>query len=82
MSSLFLPRRPQGRMGIIQFFSKRIGTFEPSVIQVIQEIFEKLTILPDWGITNLVLIPKVAHLEMINRFQLISLCNTLYNLVS
>ena len=34
------------------------------------------------GITNLVLIPKVAHPNLITQFQPISLCNTLYKVVS
>ena len=54
----------------------------PSIIQVIQEVFEQLTIPPAWGITNLVLIPKIAHLKAITQFCLISLCNTLYKLLS
>ena len=49
---------------------------------MIQEIFEQHSIPPPWGITNLVLIPKIAHPETINQFRLISLFNTLYKLVS
>ena len=47
-----------------------------------QEIFEQLTIPSNWGLTNLVLIPKVAHPNLITQFRPISLCNTLYKLLS
>ena len=63
------------------FFQTNWSNLGASIIQVIQEIFEQLNILPSWGTTNLVLIPKLAHLEMITQFQPISLCNTLYKLV-
>ena len=55
------------------FFQKNWHIVRPSVIQVIQEIFENQVIPPNWGITNLVLIPKVAYLEMITQFRSISL---------
>jgi len=38
--------------------------------------------LPTWDTTNLVLIPKVAHPELITQFRQISLCNTLFKLLS
>ena len=63
------------------FFQTNWSNLGASIIQVIQEIFEQLSIPPSWGTTNLVLIPKLAHLEMITQFQPISLCNTLYKLV-
>jgi len=47
------------------FFQNNWYILGPSVILVIQEIFEKLTILLDWGIANLVRIPKVAHPDLI-----------------
>ena len=50
------------------FFQTNWPSLGPSIIQVIQEIFEHLTIPPNWGITNLVLIPKVAHPELITQF--------------
>ena len=64
------------------FFQTHWSSLGPSIIQVIQEIFEQLTIPPSWGDTNLFLIPKVAHPELINQFRPISLCNTLYKLLS
>ena len=64
------------------FFQTNWASLGPSIVQVIQDIFTQLTILPNWGITNLVLIPKIAHLELITQFRPISLCNTLYKLVS
>ena len=63
------------------FFQTNWSNLGASIIQVIQEIFEQLSIPPSWGITNLVFIPKLAHPEMITQFQPISLCNTLYKLV-
>lgn len=64
------------------FFQKIWHIVGPSVIQVIQEIFENMTISVDWDLTNLVLILNVSHPEMITQFQPISLCNTLYKVVS
>ena len=64
------------------FFQRNWHIIDLSVIQVIQEIFENITILKDSGITNLVPIPKVPHPDMITNFQPINLCNTLYKLVS
>nr|POE76406.1 putative ribonuclease h protein [Quercus suber] len=64
------------------FFQSNWTSLGPSIIQVFQDIFEHLTIPPSWGTTSLVLIPKVAHLELINQFHPISLYNTLYKLLS
>ena len=64
------------------FFQTHWSSLGPSIIQVIQEIFERLTIPPNGGITNLVLIPKVAHPELITQFRPINICNTLYKLLS
>ena len=64
------------------FFQTHWSCLGPSIIQVIQDIFENLTIPPSWGETNLVLIPKMAHPELINQFRPINLCNTLYKLLS
>ena len=52
------------------------------IIQAIQEIFETTIIPEDWGATNLFLIPKINHPDMITQFRPISLCNTRYKLVS
>ena len=64
------------------FFQTNWVSLGPSIIQVIKDIFSQLTLPPSWGATNLVLIPKVAHLELITQFRPISLCNTLYKLLS
>ena len=64
------------------FFQTNWHVLGQSIIQIIQDIFEQLHIPPTWGHTNLVLIPKVAHLKQIKQFHLINLCNTLYQLVS
>ena len=64
------------------FFQHNWLSLGPSIIQVIQEIFEQLTIPPNWGLINLVLLPKVAHPELITQFRPINHCNTLYKLLS
>ena len=70
-------------MAIMRFFSKSIGRVWAQVLfRVIQDIFTQLMIPLSWGITNLVFIPKIAHPELITQFRPISLCNTLYKLVS
>ena len=79
LPSLKAPR-PDGFHAL--FFQTNWHVLGQSVIQIIQDIFEQLRIPPTWGHTNLVLIPKVAHPEQITQFHSISLCNTLYKLVS
>ena len=64
------------------FFQENWHILEPGIIHAIQEIFETATIPEDWGAINLILIPKINHPDMITQFRLISLCNTLYKLVS
>ena len=64
------------------FFQTNWSRLGPSIIQVIQDIFTQHTLPPSWGDMNLALIPKVAHLEVITQFRPISLCNTLYKLLS
>ena len=64
------------------FFQKNWHILGSGIIQVIQEIFETTTIPEDWGATNLILIPKINRPNMITQFRPISLCNTLYKLVS
>ena len=64
------------------FFQTNWHVLGQSIIQIIQDIFEQLRIPSTWGHTNLVLIPKVAHPEQITQFRPISLCNTLYKVVS
>ena len=79
LPSLKAPR-PDGFHAL--FFQTNWHVLGQSVIQIIQDIFEQLRIPPTWGHTNLVLIPKVAHLKQITQFHPINLCNTLYQLVS
>ena len=55
------------------FFQRNWNILGPSIIHVIQEIFETTNIPKDWGTTNLVLILKVSHLDMITQFPPISL---------
>ena len=64
------------------FFQKNWSSLGPSIIQVIQDIFTQHTLPPSWSDTNLALISKVAHPEAITQFRPISLCNTLYKLLS
>ena len=55
--------RPDGYHAL--FLQSNWPSLGPNIIQVIQEVFKQLTIPPPWGNTNLVLIPKIAHLESI-----------------
>ena len=64
------------------FFQTNWSSLGSSIIQVIQDIFTHHTLPLSWGDTNLAVIPKVAHLEAITQFRPISLCNTLYKLLS
>ena len=77
------PTKAPGLDGyLVSFFQIHWASLGPSIVQVIQDIFTQLMIPPSWGITNLVLIPKIVHPELITQFRPISLYNTLYKLVS
>ena len=68
-------------MGIMLFFFQYYwNILGDSIIPIIQENFETGSILMEWAITNIVLVSKIAHPESVTQF--ISLCNTLYKLVS
>ena len=71
---------PNGHHAI--FFQQNWHILGHGIIHAIQEIFETAIIPEDSGAINLVLIPKINHPDMITQFRLISLCNTLYKLVS
>jgi len=71
---------PDGNHAI--FFQRNWHILGLGIIHAIQEIFETATIPEDSGAINLILIPKINHLYMLTQFRLISLCNTLYKLVS
>ena len=71
---------PNGHHAI--FFQQNWHILGHGIIHAIQEIFETVIIPEDSGAINLVLIPKINHPYMITQFRLISLCNTLYKLVS
>ena len=79
MSPLKAPG-PDGSHSI--FFQHHWDILSPNIVATIQEIFQTSEIPPNWGGTNLVLIPKIEHLEMISQFRPIRLCNTLYKLVT
>lgn len=77
-----LPLKAPGPVGYHTiFFQQNWHILGPSFIHIIQEIFKTTTILEEWEATNLILIPKMNHPDMITHFFLISLCNTLYKLV-
>ena len=70
-------------MGTTLSFSKLTGpVWARASFKLFKTFLSRLTIPPSWGDTNLVLILKVAHPKLINQFQPISLCNTLYKLMS
>ena len=64
------------------FFQQNWHILGLGIIHAIEEILETTTIPEDWDATNPVLIPKINHCNMITQFHPISLCNTLYKLVS
>ncbi|KAF7818437.1 reverse transcriptase [Senna tora] len=64
------------------FFQKFWDIFEKDIIPNIQEIFSTKVIPPSWNETIICLIPKTHNPNEIKNFRPISLCNSLYKIIS
>jgi hypothetical protein len=53
-----------------------------SIIDFVKQVWVNPNILGEVNYTNICLIPKTTHPEFVNQFRPISLCNTLYKIVS
>ena len=53
-----------------------------NVIKVVQELFDAKNILKELNVTFLVLIPKILGADLMDKFRPISLCNSLYKIIS
>ena len=77
------PQKAPGPNGLhAQFFQHSWGTMSRDITIFIQTIFITSRVPQDLTIIKLILIPKVPNLETVHQLRPISLCNTLYKLLS
>lgn len=65
-----------------EFFRSCWHIIGPEVIEVVSEFFASRQILKQWNATTIILIPKVPNASSTSDFRPISLCNTVYKVVS
>ncbi|MCH81869.1 putative ribonuclease H protein [Trifolium medium] len=64
------------------FYQKSWNTVGRSVCDYVKQVWTNPLLLRDVNCTDICLIPKVEHPEYIHQFRPISLCNTIYKIVS
>ena len=64
------------------FFHKCWSMVKDSVISLVQDFFANGTSLRLINHTNIALIPKIDHLEYVDNFRPIRLCNVIYKIVT
>jgi hypothetical protein len=64
------------------FYQQAWDIIKPSVFEFVSQVWMNPCLLDEVNYTDICLIPKVAQPEYVNQFRPISLCNTLYKIVS
>lgn len=65
-----------------EFFMSSWSVVGPEVIDDVREFFRSGRLLNQWNATTIILIPKIPNASSISDFRPISLCNTLYKVIS
>ncbi|XP_010436564.1 PREDICTED: uncharacterized protein LOC104720343 [Camelina sativa] len=65
-----------------EFFKSCWHIIGPEVVEVVREFFRSGQLLQQWNATTIVLIPKVPNAASTADFRPISLCNTMYKVIS
>ncbi|MCH86446.1 hypothetical protein A2U01_0007303, partial [Trifolium medium] len=64
------------------FYQQSWDTVGPTVCDFVKEVWKSPSIIATVNQTDICLIPKVDHPEVVSQFRPISLCNTIYKIVS
>ncbi|KAG7594499.1 Reverse transcriptase zinc-binding domain [Arabidopsis thaliana x Arabidopsis arenosa] len=65
-----------------EFFKSCWSVVGPEVIEAVREFFSSGQMLNQWNATTIVLIPKIPNASATSDFRPISLCNTIYKVIS
>lgn len=64
------------------FFQNSLDILGPRIVDFVQEAFRTATFLTELNKTTLCLIPKCSGPSMVDQFRPISLCNTVYKIIT
>ncbi|KAG7564362.1 Reverse transcriptase domain [Arabidopsis suecica] len=66
----------------VEFFRSCWHVVGPELVEAVAEFFRTGQILNKWNATTLILIPKIPNASSTSEFRPISLCNTVYKVIS
>ena len=82
LNSLPRDKAPSPDGFLTLFFQVYWDVVKKDVIKAVQEFFGAKNLLKELNATFLVLIPKIRGVDLMDKFRPISLCNSLYKIIS